>query len=206
MARCGPFLCGDIPEKFKRCGDAMSVLYRCFFSISVVVLLGISQSYAMQPNSRELCEAAGYGDARAVEACLARGDAIDGDDGLSGMTPVAHAASEGRHEMVRFLLERGADPDQPDNQNITPLFRLLGKQYDDEVVTIATLLIGAGAQEHDVAGQGFWNEAKQQDRVRKDRSRQLMNAPCPARRRAPLSAAAAARMRAASRQLQFDLL
>jgi len=158
----------------------MSTLSKHFLLLALVVLG--SSAYAMRPNSYDLCMAAGYGNTAEIEACLARGDDINGDDGLGGMTPLAYAAFEGEVRALRLLLDRGADVDLPDYDGLTPLFCLLRKSWSEEVIDVATLLIGAGATWHNANGQNFWQDANRLDQERMRRVLQAPRVPRPRRR------------------------
>ncbi|KAI3893440.1 hypothetical protein MKX03_020284, partial [Papaver bracteatum] len=46
--------------------------------------------------------------------------AVDSKDGTA-CTPLHHASIRGRYDMVRYLLEKGANPDASDDMNGTPL-------------------------------------------------------------------------------------
>jgi len=148
------------------------------------VLLVSAGLNAMQdrPNSYDLCMAAGRGDVAEVEACLARGDDINGDDGLGGMTPLSCAAFDATPDMVRLLLACGAEVDLPDADGVIPLYRLLQKSWSEEVVDVASLLIGAGATWVDANGQTFWQEADRLNQERMRRVNQAPRAPRPRRR------------------------
>lgn len=84
--------------------------------------------------------AAWRGDLEEVERWLADGMAVD-VPGENGRTALYLAASEGRHAVVRLLLERGADVNAADSAGFTALFG--AAQADD--VEMVRLLLDAGA-------------------------------------------------------------
>ena len=61
---------------------------------------------------------------------------------MSGSTPLTAAASNGYHEIVEYLLEKEADPDQPDESEETSAILFAGMQKHEKVFQI---LIDHGA-------------------------------------------------------------
>ena len=55
---------------------------------------------------------------------------------------------DARLELVRRLLERGADPDQPDAKGMTPLRIVVPRVVDDFQLSLAKILLSAGADPH----------------------------------------------------------
>jgi uncharacterized protein len=97
-----------------------------------------------------LTRAAGTGDARQVEALLARGVNPDEFDGAGG-TALMAAAREGRIDAMRVLIKAGADVNRRDRSftRWTPLVHAIHKRQD----AAARLLLDSGA-EVDAAMQG----------------------------------------------------
>lgn len=87
--------------------------------------------------------AARHSDAATVRALLAHARCaagVNARDG-AGWTPLHLAAQAGRADVVRVLLERGADVDARDDRGGTPLHRALWHGQGD----VAAVLIGGGA-------------------------------------------------------------
>jgi len=66
----------------------------------------------------------------------------DIDFNPAGMTPLMYACQRGSTDVVRDLLERGANPNKTDKNNLTALHRACNRGYLD----IVKLLIEKGAQ------------------------------------------------------------
>jgi len=58
---------------------------------------------------------------------LAAGAELNAKDGQRGLTPLHEAARWGWNDVVRFLVERGADLRAKDNRGMTPVDSALGK-------------------------------------------------------------------------------
>ena len=83
--------------------------------------------------------AAIYGDTDRARHLLdeeARANPVNGEDNL-GMTPLHWAAYTGHGDVLKVLLEHGADPDAKDRDELTPLHCAARKGFID----IAKLLI-----------------------------------------------------------------
>ncbi|MCL7037782.1 hypothetical protein MKW94_029556, partial [Papaver nudicaule] len=59
---------------------------------------------------------------------------VDSKDG-EGCTPLYHASAEGHFDTVRYLLEKGADPDASNVKNATPL-HFAAKSGDTKIITL----------------------------------------------------------------------
>ncbi|KAI9363998.1 ankyrin repeat-containing domain protein [Zopfochytrium polystomum] len=84
--------------------------------------------------------AASDGDIALVSQFIASGVSINAKD-PNGYTPVAAAASYNHLDLLRLLLQGGADPNVVDNEGDTPL-------HVTETVAVAEILIAAGANPH----------------------------------------------------------
>jgi outer membrane protein assembly factor BamB len=122
--------------------------------VSLLCLLAATRVDARQPP--DLVTAAIAGDVAAVRRMVDGGAAVDSADRW-GSTALAFAASEGHVEVVRFLLERGADPSQPERFfGQSPLARALGsgpftEGLPPERIEIALLLLRHGADDRELA-------------------------------------------------------
>jgi len=144
----------------------------CVFAL--IISTGVQ---AVRPKSSKLCKAAGTGDIDGVLACLRRGDAVNGDDGKTGMTPLAHAACEDYPGIVELLVrDFGADPNLPDNQGITPMARLIGRPIE-EMVRMYACLRDCGAPVRGADGQSLVGEFFADFERKRTREAELMRAP-----------------------------
>jgi outer membrane protein assembly factor BamB len=123
--------------------------------LSLVVLAGVCGLACGADDREELWAAAKKGDARAVEAVLARGVDVDAKTPY-GATALFFAAGKGHVEVVKVLLKHKANPNTKDTfYNSTPLVWVLQEKHWE----VARLLLEAGAKESDTAltfaaGQG----------------------------------------------------
>jgi ankyrin repeat protein len=62
-----------------------------------------------------------------LELLLAAGADINAKDGFRGLTPLHEAARWGWNDVVRFLVEHGANLEAKDNRGLTPMDSALGK-------------------------------------------------------------------------------
>lgn len=97
----------------------------------------------------ELIAAAGRSDLKAIESLLKEGANANTRDVLS-MRPIIHAARNGSVEIVRMLLDKGADPNVK-CQGFTPLGTAALNGYHH----VADLLIKAGARLDTKGDNGF---------------------------------------------------
>ncbi len=86
---------------------AHRLTYICGLSI---LLLGTQSPQRQDDLNKQLVTAAADGDLAAVSELLAEGADVNADNGF-GVTPLYTAADWGNLELVRLLLEHGADPD-----------------------------------------------------------------------------------------------
>jgi ankyrin repeat protein len=69
--------------------------------------------------------------------------ALNGQDD-EGMTPLACAVVQEQNEVVRFLLDKGADPNIPNKNGLTPLEHACGREKTNALM-LAQLLLAKGA-------------------------------------------------------------
>jgi ankyrin repeat protein len=112
----------------------MDRLQKIVSSVTVLFLVGawsLSSRAQVSPSSEEVSKhtgimaAAARGDAKRIEALIAKGEKPDVRDGY-GRTPLHVAAYGGHHEAMRVLVRAGADPNALEND-----------RYD--IVTIAAV-------------------------------------------------------------------
>ncbi|EKX34969.1 hypothetical protein GUITHDRAFT_44781, partial [Guillardia theta CCMP2712] len=80
-----------------------------------------------------LLTAAAAGDLGKVRSLCSSGDVTVLDRDGANRTALHVAASEGHQEMVRFLLEMRADPNQKDNYDNTPVNDAVRNKHDEVV-------------------------------------------------------------------------
>ncbi len=109
---------------------------------AIGVLLVLLLAGAVPADDREdLLEAAKNGDAKKVEALLARGVDVNAK-GPYGVTPLFNAAKKGHVEVVKILLKHKADPNAKDTfYHVTPLLWSLQVGHYD----VAVALLEGGA-------------------------------------------------------------
>ncbi|MBC8138788.1 MAG: ankyrin repeat domain-containing protein, partial [Fibrella sp.] len=100
---------------------------------------------------------------RIVELLIERGADVDDCWGFYPQTPLAHAALNYRVGIARFLLERGANPNAPDEGDDTPLHKATTHLHRlpavsgvpaSQVIEMVTLLLDAGANPNAVNRYG----------------------------------------------------
>lgn len=95
---------------------------------------------------------------------------IDGDPSLIAArdeyqkTPLHHAASAGNMEIVKFLLEKGADPTARDKWNVTPTERAALKGHNE----IAALLMSAPLPEGAAGEKPLYANERERRREMRD--------------------------------------
>jgi len=107
---------------------------------------------ASKPNwNARLLRAAKAGDYDAVNEAL-RHDASPNARGFYNMSPLLWAVSRHNLPMAKLLLDRGADPNQPKKDGVTPIFlATVFPPADADDLSLAALLVERGA---DVARPG----------------------------------------------------
>jgi ankyrin repeat protein len=96
--------------------------------------LGVGKE--VKRNSLEIVEAAFDNDLDVVQKCLEKNYDIESADG-HGHTSLSEASCQGHTSMVRFLLERGADPNHVNDERRSALYRAA---YNGHVETVQLLL------------------------------------------------------------------
>ena len=94
-----------------------------------------------------------------LKLLLAAGADINAKDGLRGLTPLHEAARWGWNDVVRFLVEQGANLEAKDNRGMTPVDSALGKAggnsrggqridvHEDTAALLRELLASAGVKQ-----------------------------------------------------------
>lgn len=80
--------------------------------------------------------AAGAGDMMAITAFLDAGINPNAQNASDGRTPLISAAARGDLEVVKLLLERGADVNIKDKENYTALFHAIEAMYEEVALVI----------------------------------------------------------------------
>jgi outer membrane protein assembly factor BamB len=131
----------------------MTVMWRTgALLLLFLVCAGVGAQQQKASLNAQLLDAAGKGDAAAVASLLARGADVDADNGR-GATPLYVAAEQGQLEVVKILLDHGADPNVKDLEwGRTPLrhaslpdSRPSGKAARAEIIRLL-LARGAGME------------------------------------------------------------
>lgn len=129
------------PLVMRHPGRILMVIGGVVVILALVVVAGV----LARPRLTGIHAAAAGGHLGAVEAALAAGVPVDvpmtGLDGLDGVTPLMLAVSHGRADVVRHLVEHGADVNRKSAHGDTPL-ALTAVEGDN---TVASLLLEAGA-------------------------------------------------------------
>jgi len=112
----------------------------------IAVCLGLAGlASAAEPSlSDRFAVAIERGDVAAVKALVEAGNPADGpiDYGGEGVTPLYRAAGQGRTDIVRYLIEKGANVNfRTKEWGHTPLYEAASRGFDD----VVELLLAAGA-------------------------------------------------------------
>ena len=92
------------------------------------------RGYEFDENSFHL--AATARDTMAINAFIDAGININAQNPADGRTPLISAAARGEFEVVKLLLERGADPNVKDKENYTALFHAIEAMYQEVALAI----------------------------------------------------------------------
>lgn len=98
---------------------------------------GVGRYADTRDPNRQLWQAASDGDLSTVQSALAKGGQVD-FHGKRGFTPLAIAAKNGHLDVVKFMLDRGANIDDRDNdRHKTPL---LAASFDGHLDVVKYLV------------------------------------------------------------------
>ena len=109
--------------------------------LAVPVLITVSKYVIGKRTFPNLVDAINRGDAEAVKKLLTKGSVVNTKDELLGRTPLIMAAMGGHGEIVRILLDKGADVHQVDMEGWTAMRYAVAYGHGD----IIKMLAEAGA-------------------------------------------------------------
>ena len=95
-----------------------------------------------------------FGDVPDVEKILKRNPTAINMQDDEGMTPLAGAVVQEQVDVVRFLLDKGADPNIPNKHGLTPLEHACGREKTNGLA-LAKLLLARGASVNATNVTGF---------------------------------------------------
>jgi ankyrin repeat protein len=121
------------------------------FLMMFLWLFACTVSSHAQNNDERLWRAAASGDLEGVKSAIGQGAHVD-YKGRAGFTPLNAAARQGNLEVVKYLVEHGADIDKSDNnRDKTPLLAASFKGHFD----IVKYLVEKGAKVNAQSINGF---------------------------------------------------
>ena len=115
-------------------------LIRFLFSVLLISLLG--SHTAMADGGGDLLEAAYYGHPKTVKFLLAHGVDVNYQDAEHGASALQAASQSGQADIVRILLDRGADVNLSNKEGSTALMAASFNRHQD----IVKILLAAGAE------------------------------------------------------------
>lgn len=95
-----------------------------------------------------------FGDVSDLEKILKRDPTAINTQDNEGMTPLAGAVVQEQVDVVRFLLDKGADPNIPNKNGLTPLEHACGRDKTN-ALALAKLLLAKGASVNATNVAGF---------------------------------------------------
>ena len=107
-----------------------------------------------------LFRAAAKGTVADIEAVLRRGVDVNARGAVLAGPAILHAASAGRAENVRALIEHGAEVDRPNRYGNTALIMAVSKEHADTVAVL--LAAGADPERTSINGQSALSIARRQ--------------------------------------------
>jgi ankyrin repeat protein len=118
-------------------------IWPLIIGLALPLLMGIIKRLIGKATWPGLVDAINRGDVDDVKKLLAKGAPVNEKDEHLGRTPLIMASMTGHTEIVKMLLERGADPNGTDMEGWTAI-RYAHAYGHDEIVE---LLRNAGARE-----------------------------------------------------------
>jgi ankyrin repeat protein len=119
-------------------------------------------------NIEKILKAAKFGEISTVQDLLNQGVNVNSSHEIEGNTVLHEAVTFGHPEIVALLLKQGANPNQRDKTNRTPLHMVAFTSNDERQYEIAQLLLQNNADptvrddddETPIEKVLFWNECK----------------------------------------------